>query len=95
MDTVKHTISLALRHNTTMQKQTVSFRIDVNKVEELDMLARSHGQQRTDLLIAAVDAYIQTRRERSKDPVKGFGLWKNNPEDGLAYQERIRAEWER
>jgi hypothetical protein len=78
-----------------MQMQTVSFRIDASKVHELDMLAQTQSLRRTDLIVAAVDAYILSIRDRSKEPVKGFGLWKDTPEDGLEYQERLRSEWER
>jgi len=77
------------------QMHTISFRIKASKVYALDMLASERNLRRTDLLVTAVDDFLQKSQDRSTEPVKGFGLWKAAPEDGLVYQERVRAEWER
>jgi hypothetical protein len=39
-----------------------------------------------------VATFVQPHKKSA--PLVGFGLWKDFPEDGLAYQERIRAEWD-
>jgi predicted transcriptional regulator len=41
-----------------MEKQTVSFRLDSDKVEALDSLAKSLDRDRTYLLNEAVSAYL-------------------------------------
>ena len=45
-----------------MEKQTVSFRLDSDKVAALDALAGSLDRDRTYLLGEAVDAYLETQR---------------------------------
>lgn len=42
-----------------MDKQTVSFRLDTDKVEALDDLAKAMDRDRTYLLNEAVDAYLE------------------------------------
>jgi hypothetical protein len=78
-----------------MSIQTVSFRIEASKVANLDTLASAQQKDRTSVLIEAVDAYLAAHQDRSAVPVKGFGIWKDKPVDGLAYQKRMRAEWNR
>ena len=76
-----------------MGSQTVSFRIDATKVLKLDRLAAAQQRDRTSILNEAIDRYLETHQDQSTVPVKGFGLWRDLPEDGLTYQERLRAEW--
>jgi predicted transcriptional regulator len=45
-----------------MDKQTVSFRLDADKVAALDRLADSMDRDRTYLLSEAVDAYLELQR---------------------------------
>jgi len=45
-----------------MEKQTVSFRMDSEKVAALDALAGSLDRDRTYLISEAVDAYLETQR---------------------------------
>jgi predicted transcriptional regulator len=45
-----------------MDKQIVSFRIDPDKIEALDSLAAALDRDRTYLLNAAVDAYLEVQR---------------------------------
>jgi len=58
----------------------------------LNQLSKSQKVSRAELVRRAVASYVQPHE--SAAPLFGFGLWKDFPEDGLAYQERIRAEWE-
>ena len=44
-----------------MDKQTVSFRLDSDKVSALDALANSLDRDRTYLLSEAVQAYLETQ----------------------------------
>jgi predicted transcriptional regulator len=45
-----------------MDKQTVSFRLDAEKVEALDSLANALDRDRTYLLNEAVDAYLEVQQ---------------------------------
>lgn len=38
-------------------------------------------------------AMFSAFRPRAIPPVSGFGLWDFNGENGLEYQNRLRAEW--
>jgi RHH-type rel operon transcriptional repressor/antitoxin RelB len=54
-----------------MDKQTVSFRIDPAKIEALDSLAEALDRDRTYLLNAAVDAYLEVQRWHIEEIEKG------------------------
>jgi predicted transcriptional regulator len=45
-----------------MEKQTISFRLDSDKVAALDSLAGSMNRDRTYLLSEAVEGYLETQR---------------------------------
>lgn len=45
-----------------MDKQTVSFRLDADKVDALDSLAKALDRDRTYLLNEAVDAYLEVQQ---------------------------------
>jgi predicted transcriptional regulator len=45
-----------------MEKQTISFRLDVDKVSALDTLANSLDRDRSYLLSEAVQAYLDTQQ---------------------------------
>ena len=66
-------------------------------VELLDNRAKRDGVSRAsiirDLVAASVEADEAARRRAAIEA--GFGLWKDRGIDGLAYQEAIRAEWDR
>jgi predicted transcriptional regulator len=54
-----------------MDKQIVSFRIDPDKIEALDSLAAALDRDRTYLLNAAVDAYLEVQRWHIEEIEKG------------------------
>jgi len=45
-----------------MEKQTISFRLDSEKVEALDVLAKALDRDRTYLLNEAVEAYLDVQQ---------------------------------
>lgn len=71
-------------------------------VRLLDVLSATAGVPREELVRRAVqDSLAPYRTEAVSDSVAaerasalraGFGLWKDYPEEGLAYQERMRSE---
>ncbi len=58
---------------------------------ELTALAESLRQPRAALIRAAVSEYLATHGRRPLQDA--FGLWGKAAPDGLAYQEKVRAEW--
>jgi metal-responsive CopG/Arc/MetJ family transcriptional regulator len=65
--------------------------IDQAQVEALDVMAKRERRSRAALIRAAIDDYLLRRRcEQVGD---GFGLWRERQIDGLAYQQKARAEW--
>ena len=64
------------------------------QLEALAQLGKAQGRSRAALVREAVAEYLGKHEAGSLD--EAFGLWrtKREVEDGLAYQERLRAEWE-
>jgi predicted transcriptional regulator len=62
-----------------------------SQVEALDRLAKRQDRSRASLIREAVDDYLG--RHCPEHEEDAFGLWRRDPVDGLAYQERIRREW--
>lgn len=60
------------------------------QLRDLDALSKRAGQSRAALIRQSIDEFLARRRV---EPTDGFGLWRGEAEDGLAYQERVRAEW--
>jgi hypothetical protein len=58
-------------------------------VRALTEIARRNKVSRASLVRAAIADLIASRKTGVAD---AFGLWRGG-EDGLAYQERVRAEW--
>jgi metal-responsive CopG/Arc/MetJ family transcriptional regulator len=65
------------------------------QIKALDALATASDVSRAALIRAAVATLLEKRGAAQRD--EAFGLWKgarpDDGEDGLAYQEKLRAEW--
>lgn len=60
----------------------------------LDALAKRQSRSRAAIIRDAVEAHL--KRHGSEPRQTGFGLWRgaaDQAEDGVAYQNRMRAEW--
>lgn len=62
------------------------------QIEPLEALAEQMQLSRAELIRRAVSDYLQ--RYQSVDADAAFGLWRERQEDGLAYQERLRSDWD-
>jgi len=62
------------------------------ELEQLTLLSRSRKTSRAELIRRAIAGYLAQNRAGLED---SFGLWKDRGVDGVAYQERMRGEWER
>lgn len=66
-----------------------------DQLEALADLGKAKGRSRAALVREAVAEYLG--RHQTGDLAEAFGIWRTETgelEDGLAYQERLRAEWE-
>lgn len=56
-----------------MDKQTISFRLNTDKVDALDALAETLDRDRSYLLNEAVDSYLEVQRWQIEQIKKGLG----------------------
>ena len=66
--------------------------IPEDQLAQLTRLADREGVSRAALLREAIAALLAKKRQTAIDAA--FGLWADREEDGLAYQERLRSEWD-
>ena len=62
-----------------------------DQLRELAALAESANKPRAAVIRAAIGEYLAARRRPALQDA--FGLWGPVAPDGLAYQEKARAEW--
>ncbi len=62
-------------------------------IQQLDRFSAHARISRAELIRRAVADYLQ-RNPLVDVPAPAFGLWARRKEDGVAYQERLRAEWD-
>lgn len=62
------------------------------QIEELKRLSGQTRLSRAALVREAVAEYLQHHPSEPGDEV--FGIWRDMPGDGLAYQRRLRDEWD-
>jgi metal-responsive CopG/Arc/MetJ family transcriptional regulator len=62
-------------------------------LQSLDILCRRERISRAEAVRRAVAALV--RQHRGSEASRAFGLWRERPIDGLAYQEELRREWDR
>ena len=60
------------------------------QIAELAALSSASKISRAEIIRRAITSYLDQHRAGTEN---AFGIWKESPEDGLAYQERIRSEW--
>lgn len=62
-----------------------------DQIQALATLCERAHQPRAALIREAIAEYLA--RHHQADTQAAFGLWGSEAEDGLAYQDRLRAEW--
>lgn len=60
-------------------------------VRDLAALAERLNQPRAALVREAIADYLARHRQTAQ--TEAFGLWGSDGPDGLAYQQKVRAEW--
>lgn len=61
------------------------------QLEALDALCRRDRISRAEAIRRAVAVLVH---QRASGASRAFGLWRDRAEDGLAYQRRMRTEWD-
>lgn len=73
--------------------------VDIPKddMDDLDRISRAERKSRAAIIRAAISDYLKEQKRSDRDAAfeAAFGIWKDRDIDGLEYQERIRAEWDR
>jgi metal-responsive CopG/Arc/MetJ family transcriptional regulator len=58
----------------------------------LKKLSKASSLSRAELVRRAISQYLEAHRLARK--TEAFGLWAGRREDGLAFQQRVRGEWQ-
>lgn len=66
--------------------------IPANQLEQLALFASQQKISRAELIRRAVADYLQRYVAVRADDA--FGLWRERNVDGVAYQQRLREEWD-
>jgi Arc/MetJ-type ribon-helix-helix transcriptional regulator len=69
-------------------------------INRLDVLRAAKGWSRAEAVRRAVNDLLEREAEAERAADKAafdaaFGMWKDRGTDGLAYQQALRAEWDR
>jgi len=60
------------------------------QIQGLADICAAEKKTRSELIRVAIAEYLEKRRPTAAN---AFGIWKDRPIDGLAYQEQARSEW--
>lgn len=64
--------------------------IPEKQIQELTAISQSLHVSRAEVIREAINNYLAAKQRPTQD---AFGLWRDKPIDGLAYQEQARSEW--
>ena len=63
------------------------------QVRALAEITRREQISRAEAIRRAIAAYARGQTRKRADAGRAFGSWKGRREDGLRYEDRVRAEW--
>lgn len=87
-------MGLALRMMTSYDDvMRTIIEIPLEQLTALDAWREARGLSRAEAIRQAIGQLLATERSRADRLDAAFGLWRARPVDGLAEQERLRAEW--
>ena len=61
-------------------------------IQSLDRVSSAEHRSRAALIREAITQYLRMKAVPSAE--SAFGIWKQEPTDGVEYQNRLRDEWE-
>jgi hypothetical protein len=62
---------------------------------ELKRIQERQSVSRAELIRRAIAELVRSQKQPDIAERPGFGAWRNHMDDGVAYQQRIRSEWDR
>ena len=62
-------------------------------LRSLDQVVARESRSRAAVVRDAITRYVDEQKRAASG--EAFGVWKEQPKDGVAYQEDLRGEWER
>ena len=65
--------------------------VPAEQLDALDAWCRRESISRAEGIRRAVDHLLSARTGQASS--QAFGLWRDRPEEGLAYERRVRDEW--
>lgn len=69
------------------------------QIKQLERICRRVGISRAEAVRRGVDLLLQQEQRREDEFTKAldaaFGMWKDRGIDGVEYQRKLRAEWDR
>jgi metal-responsive CopG/Arc/MetJ family transcriptional regulator len=70
--------------------------IPEGSLQALNTMAKAKKVSRAELVREAISEYVKAheRQQTGEGIMRSAGAWGKNFEDGLAYQLRLRAEWD-
>ena len=66
--------------------------LPADQLDALEGLCRRERISRAEAIRRAVAEFLRSRPAASR--AQAFGLWRDRADDGLAYQRRVRREWQ-
>ncbi len=66
--------------------------IPKEQIEAMDQLRKNKHVSRTELIRQAVDSFLKEQRQAQGHAA--FGIWKTKPVDALAWERKLRKEWD-
>ncbi len=64
--------------------------IPPNQIKALEAVTLATRLSRSEIIRRAIAAYLEKHAATTPE---AFGLWRDQAEDGVAYQKRVRSEW--
>lgn len=79
-----------------ISSQVVRTLVDIPQewITLLDRETAVEKVSRAELIRRAISGFLETRRKK-KNIHAFFGIWKSRKTDGVAYQRKLRSEWDR
>jgi hypothetical protein len=69
--------------------------IPENDLIELKRIQQKQSVSRAELIRRAIAELVRSQQQPDIAARPGFGAWRKHKDDGVAYQRRMRSEWDR
>ena len=74
----------------------ISIALDDWQINEIADIAKEQHASKTQVIRDAICMFLQKKKQKADNPLLKFaGILKNKKIDGLAYQHKLRSEWDK